>query len=103
MARVITQPKPASDTIKVTFNFLSQMAVGETIVTASCIATVYTGVDASPSSIISGVSSISGQTVTQALTGGIAGVVYQVVCTITTSTGQTLTQSTYLYVESNLP
>jgi hypothetical protein len=103
MARIITLPKPATDTIFYTFNFVSPLGPTETISTAVCTASVYTGVDASPSLVISGAAQIVGQNVNQLLTGGIPGVVYQILCTIVSNLGQTITLSTYLYVEGNLP
>jgi len=103
MARIITAPKPSTDSLNYKFNFLSQLAPGETISTAVTTASVYTGVDANAAAVVSGVASISGTQVTQLLVGGVPGVVYQILCTITTSLGQTISLSTYLYIESNLP
>lgn len=80
------------------FDFSSLLAVGETISTASCAATVYSGTDASPSALISGSASISGAIVSQKLTAGALGVIYEVACTITTSAGQTLILVGYVAV-----
>lgn len=82
--------KLTGETLNLTFDFASKLASGETISTQSVAATVYSGTDASPSSIVSGAASKSGSVVTQAITGGTAGVTYQLVCTITTSASQTL-------------
>lgn len=98
MSREILEVKPSAETRKQVFDFISALAVGETISTASTAAVVYSGTDASPSSIISGAASISGTKVTQTLTAGTSGVTYLVTCTITTSLSQTLTLQGYLTV-----
>ena len=83
-------PKLYGVTKKVTFNFISELAPGETISTATVAATVWSGNDPTPSGIVSGAASISGTTVTQTITGGVIGTIYKLLCTITTSAGQTL-------------
>jgi hypothetical protein len=95
-------PKKVGETAPVTFDFTSQMGVSETVSTQVVAATVYSGVDASPSAIISGSASASGKVVSQAITAGVSGCVYQLVCTITTSLSQTLQQSSYLAVVPDL-
>jgi len=102
-ARAELPNKLLGETKTVTFDFTSQLAVGETISTKSCTAAVYSGTDASPSSIISGAASSSGAVVSQNITGGVAGVIYTVVCTITTSAGQTLMLAGFLTVLPNNP
>lgn len=95
--------KLSTSTQNVEFDFLSLLAIGETISTQVVTASVYSGTDASPSSLISGSAIASGTIVTQKLTGGIAGVTYELVCTITTSAGQTLVLQGYLIVVGALP
>lgn len=90
MSKLILGGKRASETVIETFDFASLLAVGETLSAAAVTATVYSGTDSSPSSLISGSASISGTKVTQKITAGTAGVVYQLSCAVTTSTGQTL-------------
>lgn len=85
-----------------TFDFTSRLASGETISTATTTASVYSGTDAAPSSIVSGGSTITGQKVTQAITAGVLGVTYELLCTITTSLSQTLQLSGYLTVIPDL-
>lgn len=85
-----------------TFDFTSDLAVSETISTKTVAATVYSGTDASPSALISGSASSSGAIVSQVITGGVEGVLYELKCTITTSAGQTLVQAGYLVVTSDL-
>lgn len=102
MNRLIFPPKRQGETANYEFDFLSSLAIGETISTQSVAASVFTGVDASPSSIISGSATASGSIVTQKLTAGVVGVVYTLICTITTSASQTLQLAAYLYVEPTL-
>lgn len=85
----------------VVFDFISALAAGETISTKVVTASVYSGTDASPSSIISGSATSGGAIVSQKVTGGVAGTLYELLCTITTSLGQTLTMSSFLAVIPN--
>lgn len=80
----------------VTFDFSSSLASGETISTQVVAATVYSGTDSNPSAILSGAATVSGKVVSQKLTTSVSGVLYQLVCTITTSAGNTYTQQSYL-------
>ena len=80
----------------------SLLAIGETISTQSCTASVYSGVDASPSSVISGSASASGAIVSQKVAAGVLGVIYEIACTITTSAGQTLILPGYLAIVQDL-
>lgn len=89
-------PKQPTETRSVVFDFISSLGVAETISTQSVTATVWSGVDASPASVVSGAATATGTQVTQKLAGGVSGVIYKLVCTITTSLGQTLTQTAYL-------
>jgi len=98
MSRVIFSPKLASSTETYTFDFTSRLAPTETISTASCTVQVYSGVDGSPSSMLSGSAAISGAQVGQLLTSGVAGVIYEILCSAHTSVGQTLYLSAYLAV-----
>lgn len=98
MTRVIFDPKTDGETVTLTFPFLSRMAAAETISTQSVVASVYSGTDGSPSNIVSGSASASGSNVTQKIAGGVVGVIYQLLCTITTSAGQTLELAGFLAV-----
>ena len=95
--------KYSGATVALVFEFVSELLPSVTISTQVVTAAVWSGTDASPSSIISGSASASGTRVTQKITAGVVGVVYQLLCTITTSDGQTLQQSGYLAVISNVP
>ena len=102
MNRVTLPPKRQGETVNYEFDFLSLLAPGETISTKVTTSEVFTGVDATPSSMINGAASNSGSIVTQSITGGTVGVVYIIVCTVTTSASQTLKLAGYLYVEPDL-
>lgn len=95
-------PKLTGETKSYDFNFTSQLALGETISTQTVTATVYSGTDANPSGIISGAASASGAIVSQKITAGEEGVIYRLVCTITTSAGQTLPLAGFLAVVPSL-
>lgn len=102
MNRVTLPPKRQGETVNYEFDFLSQLGPTETISTKVTTASVFSGVDASPSSVINGAASNSGSVVTQSLTAGTVGVIYTIVCTVTTSLSQTIKLVGYLYVEPDL-
>lgn len=101
MSRVVFGGKSLGETKSLVFDFLSLIALGETLSTASVAAVVYSGTDASPSSLISGSAAISGSQVTQKITGGVLGVTYLLTCTVTTSAGQTLLLSGFTTIVRN--
>ena len=96
-------PKRVGSTKTYTFDFTSDLAIGETISTQAVTASVYAGTDATPSAIVSGSASASGTVVSQKITAGVLGVIYKLICAITTSAGQTLQQVGYLAVIPDLP
>lgn len=105
VGRQVLPPKlvGATQLLDPVFEFGESMAPTESITSASMVCSVYTGVDASPSSLLKGAVLISGTQIGQMMTGGIVGVVYQLLCTAKTSGGQTLQQTAYYYVEPPLP
>jgi hypothetical protein len=72
------------------FDFSQALASSETIATANCSILVMDGTDPFPFSVLAGSSVISGTTVIQRVQGGLNGVTYRLVATITTSMGNTL-------------
>jgi hypothetical protein len=98
MSRDLWPPKQVGATKTYPFDFISDLAVSETITGATVTALVWSGNDPTPSNLISGAATISGTVVSQKLTGGVAGNIYAVTCTATTSAGQTLIHSAYLVV-----
>lgn len=105
MSRVILAAQLVGTLQGAAFDFSSLLAAGETITGKSVTASVYSGTDALASSIISGGATSSGAVVTQLITlvGKTAGVVYELLCTITTSAGQTLRLSAFLASVPDLP
>ena len=98
MIRLAFREKSVAETQTLTFDFLSLLALGESISSASTSAAVYSGTDSTPAALISGATTIAGSKVTQKVVGGVAGVMYTITCTATTSAGQVLAQSGYLVV-----
>ncbi len=102
MSRIVLQSKLSGDILNATFDFTSSLGATETISTQACTATVYSGTDPSPGSLIAGAATASGNVVTQKILGGVVGVIYEIACKITTSTGQTLQLVGYLPVLPDL-
>jgi hypothetical protein len=82
--KLVAESKPLA------FDFIGVLASDETLSTSSCSAIVINGVDPSPSAILSGSSTIVGTKVLQRIVGGVSGVTYRLVATVTTSAGNTL-------------
>lgn len=97
------EPKQVGETRSYSVNFADVLPLAVTISTQAVTATVLSGTDASPSSIISGSASASGATVTQKITAGTVGVIYTLLWTITTSDSQTLLKSRRLAVVAANP
>lgn len=102
MTRTVLPSKFQGEGINVTFNFIGSLTPTETIAGKSCTSTVYSGTDSSPAAIIAGSASSSGAIVTQKIVAGVVGVIYEILCTITTSANQTLQQSAFLAVVPDL-
>lgn len=98
MSMTLLPAKTSTTTQKVVFDFISQLAVGETISSQAVVATVWSGVDANPSAVVSGAATASGTKVTQTVAGGVAGTIYKLVCTIGTNASQSLQIIAYLAV-----
>jgi hypothetical protein len=88
--RIVLDPKYVGEVCTRPFDFISKLAPGETISTKAVTASVWSGVDATPQNIVSGAATSAGTVVTQLFTAGVVGVIYLLVCRITTSAGQTL-------------
>ena len=86
--RSVINAKTASATEDAVFDFANQYVAGETVSSGSVTAVVYSGVDAAPSSVLSGVGVASGTKFTQKLTAGTEGVAYLLTCTTTSSSGK---------------
>jgi hypothetical protein len=103
MNRVTIPPMGTTDQINQPFNFISQLAVGETITAATVTSTLYAGTDSNPSAMISGAALISGTIVTQSIIGGLLGNIYLIRCVVTTSAGQSLRLTGYLAIVPDAP
>lgn len=84
MNQLIFDAKSVQELQPYTVNFSDRLQFGESINGASVSVTVFAGTDPSPSSMISGVATYdSAGNVTQNLTGGLAGVVYNIAFIVT--------------------
>lgn len=85
MKIIILEQKDPGETIPILVDFSDDLVGGETINGASCAPTVSAGTDPSPTSILNGVATFTGSVVTQVIKGGIAGVIYMLAFTVTTT------------------
>ena len=69
-----------SESLDVDFDLLSRCDIGESIVTAVVNVVVSSGVDPAPEDMLEGVTTVSNNIATQRVTGGLPGVIYDVVC-----------------------
>lgn len=98
-ARVEFSPKIQGESVYYEFDFLGRLTSSEIIITQVVTCSVWSGVDPAPASMISGSAvAVNTSVVRQLIIAGIAGVVYYLLCTITTNLGQTLQLSAYLVV-----
>lgn len=96
--RTELQPKSPATKANYQFDFTDQLASGETISTATVSVGVYSGEDADPSRLLAGATSQSSGVVTQAIKEGLAGNIYQLTCTVTTSANLALQRSGLLAI-----
>lgn len=102
MIKTTLPVKPTTATLLAVFDFAPELSVGETLSTPSVSVSTYSGVDASPSAVLSGTATVSGTTVTQKLTGGIVGNIYQVSVVVYSSLGQVLTAQAFLAITQGI-
>jgi hypothetical protein len=98
MTQQIFPPKLQGSLVQLTFDFSSLLPSGQTLSTPTTTAAVYSGVDPTPSSIISGADAVSGTSVTQNITDGVAGCTYLLTCSCTTSGSLTLVRQGFLTI-----
>ena len=91
-------PLHAGEVDDIPFEF--ELGTGETITGSPVMScTVYRGgPDATPAALLSGAATVSGNVVTQRVSGGVAGTVYTVLCRVTTSAGRVLAVAAHLPV-----
>lgn len=100
----ITLPaKLSTTTVPVQCDFSGQLISGEALTAATVTASVFVGVDATPSNIISGSASVSQNTVTQTITGGTVGVIYLLSFNGTTNLSNLIIINAYLAVTDTNP
>lgn len=95
---VVLDQKSPEATIIGGFDFSSLLSTGQTISSATAGVSVWAGVDATPSAILSGLPTVSGLVVSQKLTGGVAGVIYKLRVSAVASDGSTQVLVGYLAV-----
>lgn len=98
MTRFESGPKAATETRKLVADYVGLLASGVTISSASVSQAVYSGAS---STVTLGSASISGSKVTATVSGGTAGVIYQITFLATLSDGQILPMVTLLAVTPN--
>jgi len=101
MSRIVLKAKSVGETNRYEFDFISQLASGETISTQTVVASVYAGElpdGELASDIILGSPWKHNTSVYQRITAGVAGMIYKLTTTITTSLSQTLIIEGYLAV-----
>jgi hypothetical protein len=101
--RAILQPKRQGETVGYVVDFISSFALGETISTAMCLASVYSGTDSFPSAIIDGAATFLGTQVNQGITGGVAGTMYSLLYVVTTNFNQTIEINAILAIVPDSP
>ena len=98
MSRVVLPSKRVSGVARLLFDFAPQLGVGETISSKTATAAVFSGVTPDPSAPTIPSPSSSGTLVYPIVSGGSQGTIYDILVTVTTSFGQTLTMSGYLAI-----
>lgn len=83
MNQLIFPAKGIGETQPYVVNFSDRLQFGEAINGAATTASVFAGTDPTPVNILSGSPTYTSTTVTQLITGGVAGVIYTVVFTVT--------------------
>jgi hypothetical protein len=100
MTLFVSPAKDVAETIPLVFQFGTRLQYGETITGNSVTCVLFSGTDPNPSAMISGAATVSGTTVTQSITGGLAGNIYTVVCIVTGSGSHNYSQECRLAVIS---
>lgn len=100
---VVTEAtKAVGETLPIVVNFSDTLQAGESINGASCSVTVFSGTDASPNSLLSGVATYDSLgNVTQNITAGVVGVIYNVVFIVTATGSHNYVKLVRIAVVSN--
>jgi len=100
--RTVLDPKPVTGTVLRQFDFSSLLQTGETLASAVVTASVYSGTDPTPSAIISGSATVSGGVVSQNITAGVLGCIYELLCVATTSVPHSIPMAAFLAIVPDL-
>lgn len=103
MGRVLLDPAKVGEAVNVPIDFISGLAPGETLVSASTIATLYAGTDPNPQAIIVGAATVSGSIAFQKVQPTLTGNIYDLRCTALTSQGQILGVDGYFAIVPGVP
>jgi len=103
MSFVVIPTKIQATTIPISVDFISQLVDGEALVSSDVTLSVFSGVDASPDSMLLGASSLLRNTITQTFTGGEIGVVYLLNFAAGTNYGNSIVIQAYLAVVDQTP
>ncbi len=95
-SRLVFGAKNASETLRLTASFANDLAVGETVSSASVSSAVYSGI--AGTSLNLSAASLSSPDASTNASDGTEGVTYLIVFLAVTSLGQTLTKTGYLVI-----
>lgn len=101
MSTVITEAKDVGETVQISLEFLSRLRIGETLGTCTASISVLSGIDASPNSMLQGLPSIIGTSVSQVVKGGVLGNIYLLSLAARTSLNNIYVQETAIAIPSN--
>jgi len=101
--RVVLKSKKVGETLGFSVDFISSLAPEEIISSASVTASVYSGVDPNPQFIVLSTPTITGSVVSQGITGGVLGTIYELLYKAITSLNQAIEISAFLAVVPDLP
>jgi len=96
--RVVQGPKRVSEVVAPAFDFTAKTVVGDTLSSPAVTVSVWSGVDPNPQLVYGGSSTINGLVINPVLTGGVAGVIYQVKVTVNSLLAGILTLDSFLVV-----
>lgn len=87
MITVVNPSKTPGSIITIQFNFISELINGASVSGATIDVEVLSGTDPAPGDILDGSYTTASGIVSQKITGGVLGVIYQVTCFATLSNG----------------
>jgi hypothetical protein len=102
-SRVVLSAKKAGESLVIPMDFMGRLGAGEIIKNVATSCSVYSGTDPNPGAMLVGVPAIGGSIVEQLVRGGVEGVIYKLMYTVTTDTPQSVQLAGYLAVEPDLP